>query len=176
MLSCKFCETLNNTFLTKHLRPALPIPKFRPTPLTPFFDPRRPHQNFMDPRYPRHQPQNLTHTTHALTLPMPPTNEPTPPARFSRLVWIYPKLRRVLNNRMTLNAIEIWNLNSFKGTHKCKNIKNQKQKKQREFFTSRVDGKKQDGFTRLFSWNAKRIFVSTNATWKNVTWKPVSND
>ena len=39
-----------------------------------------------------------------------------------------------------------------------------------------VDEKKQDGFTKLLSWNAKRIFVSTNATGKNTTWKPVSND
>ena len=34
---------------------------------------------------------------------------------------------------MTLNAIEIWNLNSFKGTHKYKNIKNQKQKNRESF-------------------------------------------
>ena len=44
-------------------------------------------------------------------------------------VWIYPKLRRILNNRMTLNAIEIWNLNRFKGTYKHEKIKNQKQRK-----------------------------------------------
>ena len=34
-------------------------------------------------------------------------------------VWIYPKLWRILNNRMTLNAIEIWNLNRFKGTYRA---------------------------------------------------------
>ena len=44
-------------------------------------------------------------------------------------VWIYPKLWRILNNRMTLNAIEIWNLNRFKGTYKHEKIKNQKQRK-----------------------------------------------
>ena len=41
---------------------------------------------------------------------------------------------------------------------------------------STVDEKKQDGFTRLLSWNAKRIFVSENATGKNATWKHVGND
>ena len=50
-----------------------------------------------------------------------------------RSVWIYQKLWRILNNRMTLNAIEIWNLNRFKGTYKHEKIKNQKQRK-REFF------------------------------------------
>ena len=39
-----------------------------------------------------------------------------------------------------------------------------------------VDEKKQDGLTRLLPWNGRRIFVSTNATEKNTTWKPVSND
>ena len=34
---------------------------------------------------------------------------------------------------------------------------------------SSVDEKVQDGFTSLLSWNAKRIFVSTNATGKNMT-------
>ena len=92
-------------------------------------------------------------------------------------VWIYRKLWRILNNRMTLNAIEIWNLNRFKRTYKHENIKNQKQrKKKREFFMSTVDEKVQDGFTRLLSWNAKRIFVSTNATGKTIIWKLVSYD
>ena len=78
---------------------------------------------------------------------------------------------------MTLNATEIWNLNRFKGTYKHEKIKNQKQrKKEREFFMSAVDEKEQDEFTRLLSWNVKRVFVSTNATGKNTTWKPVSND
>ena len=54
-------------------------------------------------------------------------------------VWIYPKLGRILNNRTTLKAIEIWNLNKFKGTYKHKKIKNQKQK-QREFFKARIHG------------------------------------
>ena len=40
---------------------------------------------------------------------------------------------------MTLKAIEIWNLNKFKGTYKHKKIKNQKQKK-REFFKARIHG------------------------------------
>ena len=92
VLSCKFCETFSNTFLTKHLRPSLPTPKFRSTPLTPFFWPTpTTHKisthattsptpkNFMDPRYPRYPRQNLTHATHAPTLP-------TPPMRFSRLL------------------------------------------------------------------------------------------
>ena len=34
---------------------------------------------------------------------------------------------------------------------------------------STVDGKKQDGFKRLLSWNAKPIFFSTNVTGKNTT-------
>ena len=41
---------------------------------------------------------------------------------------------------------------------------------------STTDEKEQDGFTRLLLWNAKRIFVSTNSTGKNITWKPVSNN
>ena len=67
---------LNNTFLTKHLRPTSPMPKFQPTPPTPFFfDPR---QKFMDLRHPRqnldprhlrlfltHANFYLTHATHA---------------------------------------------------------------------------------------------------------------
>ena len=76
---------------------------------------------------------------------------------------------------MTLRDIEIWNLNWLKGTYEQEKIKNQKQRN-RESFLSTVDEKKQDGFTRLLSWNTKRIFVSTNATGKNTTWKPVSND
>ena len=40
---------------------------------------------------------------------------------------------------MTLKAIEIWNLNKFKGTYKHEKIKNQKQKK-REFFKERIHG------------------------------------
>ena len=64
MFSCEFCEIFNNAFLTKHLRPTPPTPKFRLTPPTPFFDPR---EKFMDPRHPRHPRhprQNLTHATH----------------------------------------------------------------------------------------------------------------
>ena len=91
-------------------------------------------------------------------------------------VWIYRKLWRIFNNRMTLNAIEIWNLNRFKGTYKHEKIKNQKQRKKRKFFMSSVDEKVQDGFTSLLSWNAKRIFVSTNATGKTIIWKLVSYD
>ena len=92
-------------------------------------------------------------------------------------LWIYLKLWRILNNRMKLNAIEIWYVNRFKGTYKHKKIKNQKhRKREREFFMCTVDEKKQNEFRRLLSWNAKRIFVSTNATGKNTTWKPVSND
>ena len=49
-------------------------------------------------------------------------------------VWIYRKLWRILNNRMTLNAIEIWNLNRFKRTYKHENIKNQKQRKKKRVF------------------------------------------
>ena len=41
---------------------------------------------------------------------------------------------------------------------------------------SAVDEKKQYGFIRLLSWNVKQIFISTNATGENTTWKPVSND
>ena len=37
MISCKFCKTFNNTFLTKHLRPTTPIPKCQPTPPMTFF-------------------------------------------------------------------------------------------------------------------------------------------
>ena len=33
---------------------------------------------------------------------------------------------------MTLKAIEIWNLNKFKGTYKHEKIKNQKQKKRED--------------------------------------------
>ena len=36
-------------------------------------------------------------------------------------VWIYPKLWRILNNRMALYAIKIWNLNRFEGTYKHEN-------------------------------------------------------
>ena len=36
---------------------------------------------------------------------------------------------------MTLSAIEIWNLNRFKGTYKHQNIKHQRQKK-REYLMS----------------------------------------
>ena len=62
---------LNNTFLTKHLRPTSPMPKFQPTPPTPFFfDPR---QKFMDLRHPRqnldphHLRLFLTHANFYLT-------------------------------------------------------------------------------------------------------------
>ena len=41
---------------------------------------------------------------------------------------------------MTLNAIEIWNLNRFKGTYKHEKIKNQKQRK-REFFMMKKKNK-----------------------------------
>ena len=44
-----------------------------------------------------------------------------------------------------------------------------KTEKEREFFMTTVDEKKQYGFTRLLSRNAKRTFVSTNATGKNTT-------
>ena len=78
---------------------------------------------------------------------------------------------------MTLNAIEIWNLNRFKSTYKHEKIKNQKQRKrERESYKWKVDEKKQDGFTRLLSWNTKQIFFSANARGNNTTWKPVSND
>ena len=90
-------------------------------------------------------------------------------------VWIYPKLWRILNNWITLNAIEIWNLNRFKGAYKHEKIKNQKPRKWESFLWVQLI-KKQDGFTRLLSWNVKRMFVSTNATGKNTPWKPVSND
>ena len=93
MFSCKFCETFNNTFLRKHLRPTPPPPKFRPTPLTPFFDPRYPRQNFMDPRYPRYPHQNLVHATYAPTLP-------TPPTRFSRLVLVTSGKQFLFHSRM----------------------------------------------------------------------------
>ena len=71
-------------FLTKHLRPTLPTPKFWPTPLTSFFDPRHTHQNFnprharhprqnfMDPRFPSHPRQKFDTATHAPTLTTPP--------------------------------------------------------------------------------------------------------
>ena len=58
--------------------------KIGPTPLTPFFVPRHPRQNFnpCHPRqnftHPRYARQNLTHATQAPILP-------TPPMRFSRL-------------------------------------------------------------------------------------------
>ena len=100
MLSCKFCETFNNAFLTKHLRSTPTTPNFQPTQLTSFFwptqklhrprhlrqnlDPRYPHQffnprlNFMDPRHPR---QMLTSPPTPPTLPILPTQS-TP---FSRL-------------------------------------------------------------------------------------------
>ena len=91
-------------------------------------------------------------------------------------VWVCPKLWRTLNNRMTLKVIEIWNLNRFKGTYKHKKIKYQKQRKRERVFYEYSWWKKLDEFTRLLSWNAKRIFVSTNATRKNTTRKPVSND
>ena len=79
---------LNNTFLTKHLRPTRPMPKFqptpptpkvygptpptpksRPTPPTPFFDSR---QFLLDPHYPRH-PRYLADSPQifvALQLPL----------------------------------------------------------------------------------------------------------
>ena len=90
-------------------------------------------------------------------------------------VWIYRKLWRILKNRVTLNATEIWNLNRFKETYKHEKIKNQKQRK-KDFFMSTIVEKEQDRFTRLLLWNAKRIFISTNSTGKNITWKPVSNN
>ena len=90
-------------------------------------------------------------------------------------VWIYPKLWRILNNWITLNAVETWNLNRFKGAYKHEKIKNQKPRKWESFLWVQLI-KKQDGFTRLLSWNVKRMFVSTNATGKNTTRKPVSND
>ena len=90
-------------------------------------------------------------------------------------VWIYPKLWRILNNWITLNAIETWNLNRFKGAYKHEKIKNQKPRKWESFLWVQLI-RKQDGFTRLLSWNVKRMFVSTNATGKNTPWKPVSND
>ena len=49
-------------------------------------------------------------------------------------VWIYPKLWRILNNRMTLNAIEIWNLNKFKGTIQTRKDQKSKTEKKRESF------------------------------------------
>ena len=42
---------------------------------------------------------------------------------------------------MTLNAIEIWNLNRFKGTYKHQKIKNENRKTEIEFFMSTVDEK-----------------------------------
>ena len=40
-------------------------------------------------------------------------------------VWIYLKLWKILNNRMMLKPIEIWDLNRFKETYKHEKIKNQ---------------------------------------------------
>ena len=48
--------------------------------------------------------------------------------------WIYPKFWRILNNRMTLNAIEIWNLNKFKGTIQTRKDQKSKTEKKRESF------------------------------------------
>ena len=90
---CKFCETFNNIFLTKH-RPMPKTPKIGPTPLTPFFlthakilwthatqatflthakilwttPPKPPTPNF-DPRhlrYSRHPDTHVTHATHTI--------------------------------------------------------------------------------------------------------------
>ena len=64
---------------------------------------------------------------------------------------------------MTLLKFEIWT--DLEGHIQIP--KDQKSKTEKErVFLSTVDEKKQDGFTRLLSWNAKRIFVSTNVTGK----------
>ena len=62
-------------------------------------------------------------------------------------LWIYPKLLRILNNRMTLKVIEIWNLNRFKGTYKHEKIKNQKQRKRESFYVQLMKkSKMQNGY------------------------------
>ena len=76
---------------------------------------------------------------------------------------------------MTLKVIEIWNLNRFKGTYKHEKVKNQKQLK-REEFSCTVDEKKQDGFTRLSSWNVKRILFRQMQQEKMQHENLVSND
>ena len=53
-------------------------------------------------------------------------------------VWIYLKLWRILNNILTLNTIEVWNLNRFKGTCKHEKIKDQKQRKRESFLWVQV--------------------------------------
>ena len=69
MLSCKFCKTFNNNFLTKRFKPTPPRPKFRPTPLmlflwpTPTFYGPTPSPPPMNPR---------THATHTPSHPCHP--------------------------------------------------------------------------------------------------------
>ena len=72
VLSCKFSKTFNNTFLTKHLKPTPPMPKFQPTP---FF---LPTPKFYGPTLSTPKP-----TTHATTL-------------FSRLVSSLPAKMKIL--------------------------------------------------------------------------------
>ena len=93
MLSCKFCELFNNTFLTKHLKPLHPHQNFAPHHSRLLFDPRHPRH----PRHPSHlfwPVPNFMDSHH----PTPPTPKfdpryprihapalPTPPTLFSRL-------------------------------------------------------------------------------------------
>ena len=85
MLSCKFCELFNNTFLTKHLRPLHPHQNFDPHHSRLLFAQRHPRhpRHFFDPRQilwthatQRHPRQNLTHATHESTHPRYPHHPP----------------------------------------------------------------------------------------------------
>ena len=91
-----FCETFNNSFLRKRLRPTLP------TPLTPFLwptsqtaklqttPPMPPTPKFYGSTLPTPSCQNLTHATctptHPCTHATHVTHEPTPSTRLSRLM------------------------------------------------------------------------------------------
>ena len=92
MLSCKFCELFNNTFLTKHLKPLHPHQNFDPHHSRVFLSNAKilwlhathaihaiffgPEPNFMDSRHPTPQKPKFDPRyprIHAPTLPTPPT-------------------------------------------------------------------------------------------------------